>query len=59
MPPRKKKRFDPAVKQGIGRQFILENVSNLPVDDGELLNGHVLFIHLEHGLSVVQTEQHV
>ena len=59
MPLRKKKRFDPAVKQEIGRQFILENCSNLPVNDGELLNGHVLFKYLELGLSVVQTEQHV
>ena len=58
MPLRKKKRFDPAVKQEIGRQFILENCSNLPVNDGELLNGHVLFKYLELGLSVVQTEQH-
>ena len=54
MPPRKKKHFDPAVKQGIGRQFILEIYSNLPDDDGdeELLNGHVLFKYLDHGLSV-------
>ena len=55
------KAFDPAVKQEIGRPFILENCSNLAVDDGdeELLNGHVLFKYLELGLSVVQTEQYV
>ena len=54
MPPKKKKRIDTGVKQGTGRQYIIDNFSEVT---DTLLNGHVLYIYLENGSSFARTEE--
>ena len=42
--PKKRKCLDAATKQGTGRQYFMDNLSDASGDN--LLNGHVLYIHL-------------
>ena len=53
MPP-KRRRIDPGVKQGIGRQYVIDTFSDMP-DGCKLLNGHVMYIYLDNCSSLVKT----
>ena len=51
----KRKRFDAATKQGTGRQYLMDNLSDASGDN--LLNGHVMFIYYENENSLAKTER--
>ena len=53
MPP-KRRRIDPGVKQGVGRQYVIDTFSDMP-DGGRLLNGHVMYIYLDNCSSLAKT----